>query len=167
MKNLFSISLLFAAVLAASSCGTVRQTGPFSQSDSTRVEVRTQTVTKTDTVTVELPVIIERNVTLDTLSRLENAYAKSEAKVTNGFLHHSLETKPVKLPVEVKTQTVYKDSLVYRDRIITQTVEAERKLTKWQSFKMHTGGATLTLLVIAIVTAALYLLLHFKNLFKL
>ena len=107
MKNLFSIFLLFAAVLAASSCGTVRQTCPFSQSDSTRVEVRTQTVTKTDTVTVELPVIIERNVTLDTLSRLENAYAKSEAKVTNGFLHHSLETKPVKLPVEVKTETVY------------------------------------------------------------
>ena len=64
MKNLFSISLLFAAVLAASSCGTVRQTCPFSQLDSTRVEVRTQTVTKTDTVSVELPVIIERNVTL-------------------------------------------------------------------------------------------------------
>ena len=113
MKNLFSIFLLFAAVLAASSCGTVRQTCPFSQSDSTRVEVKTQTVTKTDTVTVELPVIMERNVTLDTLSRLENAYAKSEATVTNGFLHHSLETKPVKLPVEVKTETVYKDSLVY------------------------------------------------------
>ena len=50
MKNLFSIFLLFAAVLAASSCGTVRQTCPFSQSDSTRVEVRTQTVTKTDTL---------------------------------------------------------------------------------------------------------------------
>ena len=157
MKNLFSIFLLFAAVLAASSCGTVRQTCPFSQSDSTRIEVRTQTVTKTDTVTVELPVIIERNVTLDTLSRLENAYAKSEAKVTNGFLHHSLETKPVKLPVEVKT--VYKDSLVYRDRIITRTVEVERKLTWWQKARMHAGTATFILLAFAI----LYLLLKSIN----
>ena len=159
MKNLFSISLLFAAVLAASSCGTVRQTCTFSQSDSTRVEVKTQTVTKTDTVTVELPVIIERNVTLDTLSRLENTYAKSEAKVTNGFLHHSLETKPVKLPVEVKTETVYKDSLVYRDRIITRTVEAERKLTWWQKVRMHAGTATFILLAFAI----LYLLLKSIN----
>ena len=156
MKNLFSIFLLFAAVLAASSCGTVRQTCPFSQSDSTRVEVKTQTVTKTDTVTVELPVIIERNVTLDTLSRLENA---SEAKVTNGFLHHSLETKPVKLPVEVKTETVYKDSLVYRDRIITRTVEAERKLTWWQKARMYAGTATFILLAFAI----LYLLLKSIN----
>ena len=159
MKNLFSIFLLFAAVLAASSCGTVRQTCPFSQSDSTRVEVKTQTVTKTDTVTVELPVIIERNVTLDTLSRLENAYAKSEAKVTNGFLHHSLETKPVKLPVEVKTETVYKDSLVYRDRLTTRTVEVERKLTWWQKARMHAGTATFILLAFAI----LYLLLKSIN----
>ena len=138
MNNLFSIFLLFAAVLAASSCGTVRQTCPFSQSDSTRVEVKTQTVTKTDTVTVELPVIMERNVTLDTLSRLENAYAKSEAKVTNGFLHHSL---------------------VYRDRIITRTVEAERKLTWWQKARMYAGTATFILLAFAI----LYLLLKSIN----
>ena len=144
-------------LLPGSSCSTVRQLPTVA--DSTRVEVRTQTVTKTDTVTVELPVIIERNVTLDTLSRLENAYAKSEAKVTNGFLHHSLETKPVKLPVEVKTETVYKDSLVYRDRIITRTVEAERKLTWWQKVRMHAGTATFILLAFAI----LYLLLKSIN----
>ena len=159
MKNLFSIFLLFAAVLAASSCGTVRQTCPFSQSDSTRVEVRTQTVTKTDTVTVELPVIIEHNVTLDTLSTLDNKYARSEARVSAGFLHHSLETKPVKLPVEVKTKTVYKDSLVYRDRITTRIVEVERKLTWWQNARMHTGTVTFILLSIVI----LYLLLKSIN----
>ena len=159
MKNLFSIFLLFAAVLAASSCGTVRQTCPFSQSDSTRVEVRTQTVTKTDTVSVELPVIIERNVTLDTLSRLENTYAKSEAKVANGILLHSLETKPARLPVEVKTETIYIDSLVYRDRLTTRTVEVERKLTWWQKARMHAGTATFILLAFAI----LYLLLKSIN----
>ena len=155
MNKLFA-PLLFLSL--ASACGTARHASP-SVADSTRVEVRTQTVTKTDTVTVELPVIIERNVTLDTLSRLENAYAKSEAKVTNGFLHHSLETKPVKLPVEFKTETVYKDSLVYRDRIITRTVEVERKLTWWQQARMHAGTATFILLAFAI----LYLLLKSIN----
>jgi len=73
----------------------------------------------------------------------------------------------VKHPVQVERQIVYKDSIVYRDRVQIQTVEVERELTKWQSFKMRTGGATLTLLVIAIVTAALYLFLKSKNLFKL
>ena len=73
----------------------------------------------------------------------------------------------MKHPVYVEKQIVHRDSIVYRDRVQIQTVEVERKLTKWQSFKMRTGGATLTLLLLAIVTAALYLFLHFKNLFKL
>ena len=154
------------ALLAASSCGALRPTSP-SVTDSTTVEVNTHTETVHDTAYVQLPVYIERNVTRDTTSTLENPYAKSLATVQNGLLAHSLETKPVKHPVKVEKQIVHRDSIVYRDRVQIQTVEVERKLTKWQSFKMRTGGATLTLLVIAIVTAALYLFLHFKNLFKL
>ena len=125
------------------------------------------TETVHDTAYIELPVIVERIVTRDTTSTLENDYARSEASVQNGFLHHSLETKPVKHPVQIETKIVCRDSLIYRDRIEIQTVEVERQLTKWQSFKMRTGGATLTLLLLAIVTAALYLFLHFKNPFKL
>ena len=49
-----------------------------------------------------LPVSIEKVATLDTLSVLEDAYAKSEASVSKGILRHSLETKPVKLPVEME-----------------------------------------------------------------
>ena len=66
-----------------------------------------------------------------------------------------------------KTKIVYRDSIIFRDRIQTQTVEVEQQLTRWQAFMMRTGGATLTLLLLAIVTAALYLFLHFKNPFKL
>lgn len=158
--------LLLLVSLAASSCGAVRHVSP-TVTDSTRVEVHTVTETVHDTAYIELPVIVERIVTRDTTSTLENDYARSEAKVTDGFLHHSLETKPVKHPVQIETKIVYRDSLIYRDRIEIQTVEVERQLTKWQSFKMRTGGATLTLLLLAIVTAALYLFLHFKNPFKL
>lgn len=167
IRSLLILSFLFPlALLGASSCGAARHVSP-SVTDSTRVEVHTVTETVHDTAYVELPVIVERIVTRDTTSTLENPYAKSVAAVQEGFLHHSLETKPVKHPVLLETKIVYRDSIIFRDRIQTQTIEVERQLTKWQAFKMRTGGATLTLLLLAIVTAALYLFLHFKKPFKL
>ena len=69
--------------------------------------------------------------------------------------------------MKIEKEIVYRDSIVFRDRTVTQTVEVPAQLSKWQSFKMKTGGITLTLLTIAIVTAALYLLLKTKNFFKL
>lgn len=167
IRSLLILSFLFPlALLGASSCGAARHVSP-SVTDSTRVEVHTVTETVHDTAYVELPVIVERIVTRDTTSTLENPYAKSDATVQDGFLHHSLETKPVRHPVRIETKIVYRDSIIYRDRVETRTVEVERQLTKWQAFKMRTGGVTLTLLLLAIVTAALYLFLHFKNPFKL
>ena len=161
--NIFAISVM---ILGLSSCGAARQAGP-ERSDSTRVEVRTITQTVHDTAYIELPVFVERNVTKDTTSTLENPYAKSEASITDGLLSHSLQTKPTKHPVQIEKEIIYRDSLIYRDRIITNTIEVPAELTPWQSFKMKTGGATLTILIIAIVTAALYLFLKFKNLIKL
>ncbi len=65
-------------LLAASACGTVR-TLPVQ--DSTRVEVRVEREFVTDTAWVELPVIVEKVVTMDTVSVLENKYAISKAEV--------------------------------------------------------------------------------------
>ena len=141
-----SISLLLALGVVA--CGTVR---PVTGVDSTKVEVHTETVIQHDTAYVELPVIVEKVATLDTTSTLENTYAKSEAVVTAGILHHSLETKPVSIPVKVETKTVYRDSLVFRDRVQTQTVEVEKKLNWWQKLKLKVGGLFLILTLIGIV----------------
>ena len=141
-----SISLLLALGVVA--CGTVR---PVTGVDSTKVEVHTETVIQHDTAYVELPVIVEKVATLDTTSTLENTYAKSEAVVTAGILHHSLETKPVSIPVKVETKTVYRDSLVFRDRVQTQTVEVEKKLNWWQELKLKAGGLFLILTLIGIV----------------
>lgn len=115
MKRLF---LLFAVWFLVS-CGSVNKSV---SSDNTRVEVRTETVLLKDTVYVELPIIVEKVQTLDTVSMLENRFAKSEAAVSGGVLSHSLETKPVKEPVTVEKQIVYRDSLVYVDRVVTETV---------------------------------------------
>ena len=54
-------------------------------------------------------------------------------------------------------------ALPLRDRVVTQTVEVPHQLTRWQAFKMKTGGATLTMLLLAIVSAALYLLFKSIN----
>ena len=159
MKN-FSLILLSAVCVA---CATSRQAAP---SEKILVETRIETVYKTDTVFLEVPKIVEKIVTADTVSVLENDYAKSEASVSDGLLAHSLETKPVKQPVEVQTQVVYRDSVIVKDNVIVQTVEVEKELTGWQSFKMKMGGWFLGIIIILIVCLILYIVKPFKN-FKL
>ena len=122
MKNT-SLILLSAACVA---CATSRQAAP---SEKILVETRIETVYKTDTVYLEVPKIVEKIVTADTVSVLENEYAKSETSVSEGLLAHSLETKPVKQPVEVQTQVVYRDSVIVKDNVIVQTVEVEKPLS--------------------------------------
>ena len=95
--------------------------------------------------------ITTANATLDTASTLENTYAKSQAIVTAGILRHSLETKPVSVPVKVETKEVVRDSIVFRDRVQTQTVEVEKKLNWWQKLKLKAGGIFLLLTLIGIV----------------
>ncbi len=155
MRHLLPLFLL----LAASACSTVRQLP--SVTDSTKVEVRVVEKIVRDTAYVELPVIVEKVATLDTASVLENKYAKSEASVSGGVLTHSLATKPVREPVAVEYKEVVRDSIVYRDRIETQTVEVERKLTWWQTLKMKAGGL---FLLIALIGIIYIIITHFINL---
>ena len=147
-----SAILLFALCLSA--CGVAR---PVLESDNTKVEVKVVEKIVKDTAWVELPVIIEKVATLDTASTLENKYAKSEASVSGGVLHHSLSTKPVKEPVEVQIKEIVRDSIIFRDRIQTQTIEVEKKLTPWQQAKMKVGG----ICFILIILIGLYLIYPF------
>ena len=151
-----STLLLFTLLLTA--CGVAR---PVLESDNTKVEVKVVEKIVKDTAWFELPVIVEKVATLDTTSVLENKYAKSEAVVSGGVLHHSLQTKPVREPVSVESKETVRDSIVYRDRIQTRTVEVEKKLTLWQSLKMKTGGVTLLAIVLIVI---LFLISHFTNL---
>ena len=156
MKNT-SLILLSAVCVA---CATSRQAAP---SEKILVETRIETVYKTDTVYLEVPKIVEKIVTADTVSVLENEYAKSEASVSEGLLAHSLETKPVKQPVEVQTQVVYRDSVIVKDNVIVQTVEVEKPLTGWQSFKMAMGGWMLGIIIFMIVCVILYIVKPFNK----
>ena len=146
-------------LLAASACSTVRQLPAVT--DSTKVEVRVVEKIVKDTAWVKLPVIVGKVATLDTLSVLENKYAKSEASVSGGVLVHSLATKPVREPVAVEIKEIVRDSLVYRDRVVTQTVEVEKKLSWWQTLKLKAGGL---FLLIALGGIIYITITHFINL---
>ena len=85
--------------------------------------------------TVEVPVEVEKVVTRDTVSHLENTWAQSDAVVSGGFLHHSLESKPqiIRVPVEIHvTDTLYKAS-----EIVEKTVEVEKPLSWAQRLKIR------------------------------
>ena len=159
MKNF--ILVLFSLLCVA--CGSVKQVTP---TERVVTETRIETVYKTDTVLLEIPKIIEKVVTKDTVSVLENDYAKSQAVISDGLLAHSLETKPVQKPVEVQTKIVYRDSVIVKDNVIIQTIEVEKELTGWQTFKMKTGGFALGIIVLLIVCVILYFVKPL-NLFKL
>ena len=142
MKRLNFIMLF----LLLTACGTTR---PVLEQDRTTVEVRTETRFVHDTAWVELPLIIEKRATPDTTSTLENLYAKSEATISGGILTHSLQTKPIKQPVIIEAKETVRDSIVYRDRIQTKTVEVEKRLTWWQKVRLDLGSLFLILIVVA------------------
>ena len=159
MKNFLLASLLLSSV----ACSPLRQVTP---SESVRTDVRVETVTVKDTVYLEIPVIEKVVETRDTSSRIENKYAESAASVRNGVLVHSLRTKPVNEPVLVDKQIVYRDSLVFVDRVNTVEVEVEKRLTGWQQLKMMLG----TIALLALICWIAYSIIHFlltKKLLKL
>ena len=152
MKNF--ILVLFSALCVA--CATTRQAAP---SEKIQTETRIETVYQTDTVYLEVPQIVEKIVTADTVSVLENDYARSAAEVSDGLLSHSLETKPLKQPVEVQTKIVYRDSVVFKDVVVYETVEVEKELTGWQSFKMKMGGWFLGILSLMALATIIWIII--------
>ena len=77
-----------------------------------------------DTATFFLEKEVERIVTKDTASHLENSYAKSDAIVSGGLLQHSLESKPqyIKVPVEVHvTDTLWRESIIREKQPISKS----------------------------------------------
>ena len=120
----------------------------------TVIEYRDTTIR--DTAYFEVPVEVEKIVTRDTVSHLENSLAISDAMVTDGFLHHSLETKPQEIPVPVVIHV--RDTIRQEAQIIEKEVEVEKPLSWWQKFRQ---GAFLPLLLAVV----LLLLWTFRKLF--
>ena len=93
---------------------------------------------------------IVRETVRDTISHLETSFAASDARINpDGSLFHSLANKPQKRPEPIEKDVIYRDSIIYRDRVNTEIVEVERKLTWWQQTKMR--GFWLLLVVVVFI----------------
>lgn len=126
------ICVLCAVLLAALLMMSLASCSP-KYITETRIEYRDRVVT--DTATVEVPVEVEKVVTRDTVSHLENTYAKSDAVVSGGFLTHTLESKPqiIKVPVEVHVTDTIK--VEKEAQIIEKEVKVTEPLSWWQKFR--------------------------------
>ena len=98
---------------------------------------------------VNIPYFVERNVTKDTTSHLENSFAKSDARISDGLLFHTLESIPQTIETTVYvpvTDTLWKDS-----EIITKEVPVEKKLSRWQKFRIDSFWYLLAGLVLSLL----------------
>lgn len=155
----------FLLALCLTSCGTSRQVAGTSSSDSTTVRIIEHKEYVPVQVLIPLPLIKETVTTRDTSSHLENQYAQSDARInSDGSLYHTLETKPQTIEAETQVKIEYKDSIVFRDRFIENTVEVEveKELTWWQSFKMKVGGYALGIILLALIYLIVRLVLKIK-----
>lgn len=141
-------TILFGIVIAALVCIIVSSCSPrIIEKTVTTIEYRDRIVH--DTATVEIPHEVEKIVTKDTVSHLANKYAKSDAVVSNGLLHHSLESIPqvIQVPVEVHvTDTVWKES-----QIQEVVKEVEKPLTWWQKTRIDAFWGLVLSLILALI----------------
>lgn len=144
-RELQGISLMLCFILLFAGCSP--KVYPAKSADSTSVVIRERIIR--DTVTVTVQPEKEVIVTEDTVSILENTFAKSSAAVVSGKLHHSLETKKQNLRVPLTT-TVH-DTIVVTKQAETIVKEVPAKLNRWQIFSMMLGRVLGGLLISIII----------------
>ena len=123
--------------LALTGCGICKKVQPpvIEHSDSTTVIIHNHVIH--DSIPYEVVKEVEKIVTRDTASHLENRFGISDAIVSNGLLFHSLETKPqtIKVPVDIEvsdtTKTKTTTETIYKDKIV------EKELTWWQKARIN------------------------------
>ena len=133
-------SILFVIIgLLLCSCGAGKHLPlQTEQKDSIRTVVKEVTKYILDTVILEIPAQTAEITTRDTSSHLETDYAESDARINpDGTLHHTLRNKEQDKPVPVDVPVTQKDSIVYRDKYVYETVEVPRELTRWQKWQMR------------------------------
>ena len=79
--------------------------------EKVRTEIVEKEVLRDTTIYVPFEKVIQKNITLDTISILDSKLAHSEALISKGVLTHTLEQKETQIPVKI----------VYKDRIKTIT----------------------------------------------
>lgn len=129
------------------------------RTDSVRVEVRERIVH--DTAYIEIPLIIERNVTRDTTSFIENPYSESLAQVSGGMLHHTLQTRPQKLKTPITT--IVRDTIRIEHKAETIIKEVPAQLSKAQRGWISLGKWAVGILVGILIAVVVGIILKAKK----
>ena len=146
MIAMIILSLLALGLAMLAGCSSTKAVQSTIVADTTSVKIVHHIEKVRDTVYVEIPQIIERNVTRDTVSHLENEYAKSDAIVDGEFLWHTLEMKPQEKAVEIIKEIEYRDTTIYKEIIkeAERIVEVEKPDTWLDKTQKITFWAMLT-----------------------
>ena len=155
-------SILIMVFLLLTSCGAGKRLPVQTESrDSVRTVVREKTVYIRDTVWMKIPAQTAENTTRDTSSHLETDYAESDARIDpDGTLHHSLRNKEQEKPVPMDVPTTQKDSIVYKDRYVYDTVKVPRDLTTWQKWQMRSFWILLSVTAVYVLRKPLLALIR-------
>lgn len=165
IQAILIIGLLIVFALAAPSCRSAQPI--LAGSDShTEIKVNRYTVTVIDTITWHLPKIWKEIHTRDSMVTLENEYAFATARLLpDGTLSLVLETKDqdIHFPVAVNEQHV--DSSYVSSNSETHIEYRDKPLSRWQQFKIDTGGLTITILAAALAYQAVRHRKHIRSWF--
>lgn len=148
--------IVFLCILGAVSCSP--RVYPQTEIKDSTVVIRERVVH--DTAFVEVEREVEKVVTRDTVSHLENKYGLSDAMVVDGFLYHSLETKPQIIQVPVAVPVV--DTVVVTSEARTIVKEVNR-LTWWQQTRLNLFWVLLSIVAGAAALLAMKIYLKIKR----
>lgn len=126
------LSLLALCLAMLVGCSSTKAVQSTIVADTTSVKIVHHIEKVRDTVYVEIPQIIERNVTRDTVSHLENEYAKSDAIVDGEYLWHTLEMKPQEKAVEIIKEIEYRDTIIEKATIVEVEKPIDKPDTWWE-----------------------------------
>ena len=97
-----------------------------------RVNIVEKQVLKDTTIFVEVTKEVQKNIVKDTISTLENKFAKTTAIIDEkGYLNHTLEQKEVKLPFKIKYIDKVRDSIVERPIYIKGDKVTKEVVPNW------------------------------------
>lgn len=159
-SKIASLITFTVTLLLFSSCRTGRQVVVVEGKDSIRIEERLRYVQVVDTFFMEVPPQLAERTTADSSSHLENDYALSDARIlADGTLYHSLETKPRTDTLSHEVVVQVNDSIIYREKIVSQVAIVEKELNWFAQLRLWLGNVMLALIAAAVAWAAARLLL--------
>lgn len=148
MKH-WTILGLLASLYALTGCGLYKQAQDATENTKEAIKVIKHTEYVPIYIETKIPEISERVAIKDTISHLENKYAESDAQIKrDGTLSHSLKTKPQTIITQTKVKVEYRDSLVFRDKIIERPVYIEKQLKWYDTLFLWLGRFTCIVAII-------------------